>query len=455
LSGGGRVVVRDIDPDHREAFLERGHLARHFFPHRVIRVRKGGPDGLKLARRMCGDDVGPEQLWELVVHALPPVLDDLPPELFFDRDIVWHEQHLGLPGHVGTASVVERGTDLFVPTLVSDTVQRIGRRRELKTQVEKRFNGWSRMFLHAVLDFASDRGARRVFVAGADLAYEHADPTRDVQRAMFDRVYDGSVGPPYRAARDGRWWRLDVADNAGVVVRPRVDALRLSDEPAICVCHDIERGWGHLDEDPAFAAAVDVDAPRYLDEMLEIEAGAGVTATYNIVGFLLPDLVAQVRGAGHCVGFHSYDHASPGEPGGDDQLRHCRAIDYRIKGYRPARSGITTELTDENLAWHNFEWLASSTFSLRLDQPALEHGVVRIPILFDDAHLHNGAPYSGWEKAGLRALADRRTAVFSLHDCYAPGWLPDYAELLRKVADLGRIRSLDEVAAEVLLGEAV
>ena len=39
-------------------------------------------------------------------------------------------------------------------------------------------------------------------------------------------------------------------------------------------------------------------------------------------------------------------------------------IDYRIKGYRPAQSRITAELTDANLAFHNFEWLASSRYSL-------------------------------------------------------------------------------------------
>ena len=85
----------------------------------------------------------------------------------------------------------------------------------------------------------------------------------------------------------------------------------------------------------------------------------------------------------------------------------------------------------------------------------LENGVVRIPIGFDDFDLHRGADYGAWESAGLRALAARETATFSLHDCYAPTWLDAYPDLLRKVGDLGSFRTLDEIAAQVLLSHAV
>jgi peptidoglycan/xylan/chitin deacetylase (PgdA/CDA1 family) len=449
-----RVLVRDLGPGRRDEFVAHGHLARHFFPHRVVRLPKGGPDGLKLARGMCGSDVVAAQLWELVLYALPPALDEFPAELFFDDDIVWHQQQFGLPGQVATATLVEDGTDLYVLNLVSDLVQRIGRRRDAKTRVENRFKGWSRVLLHAVLDFALDRGARRVLVASADLALAHTDRARTVQRPLFDRVYDRSVGSPYRAVRQGEWWVLDVATNADVLVRPPVDAITLSDEPQVCVCHDIERGWGHL-HDPAFVAAIDADAPAYLTRMLDVEADAGIRATYSIVGFLVPELGERVRAAGHSVAFHSFDHAGLGESGAEDQLRHCRDVDYRIKGYRPAESRLTSELTDENLAFHNFEWLASSRFSLGADVPRLANGVVRIPILFDDFDLHNGAVYAPWERAAFEAVGTAGTVAFSLHDCYAPTWLPGYPELLRKVAGLGRLRTLDEVAADVLLGHAV
>jgi hypothetical protein len=189
--------------------------------------------------------------------------------------------------------------------------------------------------------------------------------------------------------------------------------------------------------------------------MLDVEAACGVRATYSVVGFLVPDLHETIAGGGHCIAFHSFDHAGPGEDGSDDQLRRCRDVDYRIKGYRPAQSRLSAELTDTNLAWHNFEWLASSRHALGLDEPILGEAVVRVPILFDDFPLHNGLRYDEWEAAGVAALRDRTTAVFSLHDCYGSRWLDGYEQLLRRVGDLGRLRTLDEVAAGVVLAASV
>lgn len=450
-----RVLVRDLGQECREAFGARGHRERHFFPHRTVRLAKGGPDGLKLARRMCGAETRPDELWELVLYALPPALHEFPADVFFDDDIVWHQQQFGLPGHVATASIVERGSDLYLPTLISDLWQRIGRRRDLKTRVENRFAGWSRLLVHAALGFALDRGVTRVLVPSADLAREHTDKARQVQPLLFERIYDHSLGAPFQATRSGQWSVLDVAANADVVLRPPVTAVGLPGEPRICVCHDIERGWGHVDDDPSFAARADVEARDHLARMLDVEAQVGVDATYSMAGILVPELAEGVRAAGHTVAFHSYDHAGPGDEGVEDQLRQCRQIDYRIKGYRPAQSRLTAELSDENLALHNFEWLASSRYSLGATVPALANGVVRIPILFDDFDLHRGARYDEWEQAGLEALATVGTGVFSLHDCYGSTWLANYRELLAKVADRGRLCTLDEVAAEVVLSQAI
>jgi hypothetical protein len=404
---------------------------------------------------MCGGDAGPADLWELVLYALPPARDEFPADVYNDSDVVWHQQQFGLPGHVATAALVRRGADLLVLNLVSDLVQRIGRRRELKTRIENRFDGWARLLVHAALDFALDMGATRVLVASADWALAHTDPARTVQRPLFDRVYDRSHGPPFRAVREEQWWVLDVAANADVLVRPSPGLLPLSDEPQICVCHDIERGWGHVDDDPGFAAAIDAEAPAHLARMLDVEFDLGVRATYCVVGFLIDEVAGDLRSAGHCVAFHSFDHAGPGEPGAEDQLRQCRQVDYRIKGYRPARSRMTAELSDANLALHNFEWLASSRHSLGLEHPDLADAVVHIPILFDDFALHNHAPYGDWEAAALRTIARPTTAAFSLHDCYGQHWLPDYPSFLRRVSERGRFRTLDEVAADVLLRHAV
>jgi hypothetical protein len=248
---------------------------------------------------------------------------------------------------------------------------------------------------------------------------------------------------------------LGVAGNAEFLLRPPVDSLRLADDPQVCVAHDIERGWGHVDDEPGFAAAIDPQTPGFLARMLEIEAAAGVRATYSILGFLVPELADAVRGGGHCVAFHSFDHAGVGDPAAEHQLGPCREVDYRIKGYRPAQSRLTAELTDANLAFHNFEWMASSRASLRCETPVLTNGVVRFPILFDDFDLHRGVAYDDWEADALATIGAAHTATFSLHDCYGPTWLEQYPDLLRKVADHGRLRTLDEVAADVLLAHAV
>jgi hypothetical protein len=320
----------------------------------------------------------------------------------------------------------------------------------VKTRVEHRLDGWARLLLNAVLDLALDCGAERVLVARGELAHRHTDPARVVQRALFDRVYEGTLGPPFRALPATSWSILDVPAHADVVVRAPVAELPVPNGPRICVAHDIERGWGHFDE-PALAARMDVEAPRHLERMLEIEARADVRATYSVIGILLPAVVDAVRAGGHALAFHSFDHALPGEPDAAHQLDRCRDLDYRIKGYRPSQSRRTPDLTDDQLAFHNFEWMASSAYALGTEEPYLANGVVRIPILLDDFPLHEGVTYADWQRDAFVRLAGREVAVFSLHDCYGSAWLDDYPALLRQVADLGELATLDEVAADVLL----
>jgi len=54
----------------------------------------------------------------------------------------------------------------------------------------------------------------------------------------------------------------------------------------------------------------------------------------------------------------------------------------------------------------------------------------------------------------VAAIDAHEFVAFSLHDCYAEHWLPHYAELLAAVAARGRLRTLDEVAADVALAHA-
>jgi hypothetical protein len=452
------AVVHELGPDAHDAWIERGHKGRHFFPHRVIRLRKGGIDGLKLGRRMVGEHIEPAHLRQLLLHALPPHGDDLPADLFADDDIVWHQQQFGLPAHVATASLVVDGTDLFVPTIVSDIAQRIGRRPGHKTRVENRFKGWAHLIINAAIQAAADLGASRVKVATAAFAHAHTDPARDVGPALFHRVYDAAVGAPFRAEQEGDWWVLDVAANTGPMLPAARSTMPLPGGATVCVHHDIERGWGHLDIDEELAGRADREGPANLERMLQIEADAGVAATYSVVGLLFNQITPAVRAGGHALAFHSFDHADTDEPGADDQLRFCRTVDYRLKGYRPARSSLGPELIGDGLALHNFEWLASSRHSFGFAEPKLEGGVVRIPIITDDFDLYRGTAYGDWHARLFDEITSTVEsdvpAVFSLHDCYGEWWLDDYPPLLDRLGQIAPFATLDQVAARELLAHS-
>jgi peptidoglycan/xylan/chitin deacetylase (PgdA/CDA1 family) len=230
----------------------------------------------------------------------------------------------------------------------------------------------------------------------------------------------------------------------------------------ICICHDIERGLGHTQSDPDFARSVDGPARQALDEMLDVEEREGVRCTYHILGALFDEVRGPVAARGHAVGFHSYDHhiepaATASLPGAIEglesyQLQKCRTLDYRVKGYRPPQSRLTADLSDAHLAFYNFEWLASSRFSLQCSAPHLENGIVKIPIHLDDYDLYTGKQtFDGWATRAVELVRQNNFTALSLHDCYAGFWLKGYAELLQSLRGLGAFQTLDEVAAQTFL----
>jgi hypothetical protein len=188
--------------------------------------------------------------------------------------------------------------------------------------------------------------------------------------------------------------------------------------------------------------------------MLDAERAAGVVATYDLVGTLFGEERARIEAGGHALAFHSYDHVVD-EQGGGDQLRRCREVDYRIKGYRPPRSLATEDTATENLLFHNFEWLATSRYTLRCELPRMRRRLVEIPIAFDDFELHQpGWTWEAWERRAFDEIARRPFVAFGLHDCYAKHWLPHYPRFLARLQALGTLRTLDEVAAAVTLRHA-
>jgi len=430
-------------------FLHKGYQKRHFFPHKIYYLPKCGPDGFKLAERMCGQcDL--KEFWEIVIYADKPVIDEFPQELFFDDDLVWHQQQFGKTGQIATANLVRTAGSLYSMVHISDLVQRISRRREFKTRIENRFKGWQHMLLNSILNFAIENNLETIYSPVSDWAMTNTDPKRTVQKELFERVYDRAVYQNFVALREGNWWAWNVAANRDRVVIPEKREASLQTGKTICLCHDIESGCGHLETDPGFAALADKTSAHHLREMLRIEKELDLKATYNVLGCLFDDVRTAIEGDGHCVAFHSYDHRVT-----TDQLPNCRQVDYRIKGYRPPQSKITPELTDKNLCFHNFEWLASSAHSLNITCPKIESGLVKIPILFDDYDLYwEKVTYEAWAQEALKTVRENDFVAFSMHDCYAGYWLPHYSGFLQEIRGLGQLKTLNEVANEVILANS-
>ena len=103
---------REATAERIDEFVAKGHRRRDSFAHRVHHLPKCGPDGFRLASWMCGVE-DPEALWELVLYAAPELLEGLPPDLFFDDDIVWHQQQFGIPGQVASANIVLDGDTVY------------------------------------------------------------------------------------------------------------------------------------------------------------------------------------------------------------------------------------------------------------------------------------------------------------------------------------------------------
>ena len=448
-----RARFHELAPSRQDEFVAQGLKPSLFFAHRYRVLPKFGPDGFKLATRMCGP-VDPDAAWEIVLYAAGPQLDEFPAELFFDDDLVWHRQQFGLPGHLATANLVLRGRTLHSMVHISDVVQRIGRLREHKTRIENRFRGWVHMLLNAVMNFALEQGVAEVRTPVSELARTHTDPRRNPHAQMFERIYDRSVLARYRATREGGWWVIGVDGNRDRIVVAAAGVAAAPEAKTICICHDIERGIGHLDVDPSFAEMAERTSRGSLGEMLAIEAAAGVRTTYSVVGTLFAEERSRIEPPGHAVAFHSYDHVVAPE-GNREQLSRCRAVDYRVKGYRPPRSLLTAETSDENLLHHNFEWLACSRHPLGFAEPRMHRRLAKIPIAFDDFPLYSkGMAYEAWERAALEEIERRAFIAFGLHDCYAPWWLPHYPRLLERLQALGTLKTFDQVAAGLALANA-
>lgn len=428
-----------VSEDRKDEFLSKGYNGRHFFAHRAYCLPKAGPDGLLLSQRLCSIS-DPAKVREIVLFAAPEEIEEFPKDLFFDNDLIWHQQHFNRPGQIATASLTVDGATIYGCGYTSDAYQRVSSwRREHKTRIEKKFAGWPYMLYNAILNFALEIGATHFYSPTADKIFGSCiDKSRGSDREMFDAIYDRKLFECFDGVvRDGDFWKIDVKQNTGKVICLRQDDEAMELGKTICICHDIEAGLGH-------GAAADDSFLDALSAMLAIENEVGVKTTYNVVGCLMGKARELIEKHGHCVAFHSFDHDIS-----KDQLQRCREVDYRIKGYRPPQSKMTPELSDENLCLRNFEWIACERGPIKLDLPKMTNGVVKIPILLDDYDLSKGWQYPEWEKNAVKQVKENYFAAICLHDCYSRHWLPQYGRFLKEMAALGKLKTMDEVAAQI------
>lgn len=468
---------REFSPNTLGEFLKKGYKQRYFFPHKIYFLPRCGPDGYKMANWMVGK-TNPNQLWEVILYAASPVLGEFPQELYFNDDIVWHQQQLGRTGQIASANLVVVGSALYGNNYLSDLVQRISKIRSFKTRVENRFKGWPYMLLNSILNFALENNINRVYSPTADFVLQHTDPNRKVQRDLFDRLYDAAVNKHYRVRREGNWWRINTTENQDRIIIPDRKEEANDNEKAICLYHDIERGIGHVGIDSNLVTFSENMSPKYLTEMLRIEKNMDVKATYTVVGQFLNEVRHSIEKDGHSLAFHSFNHKVPKiwsqlsrHPkifsmilnliaksrlkSIGNQLGKCRDVDYRLKGYRVAQSTLTDELNDKNLCFHNFEWLGCWMPPDKTQAPHLENRIVKIPMQYDDWKMYKKRiEYQDWEQKAIKIIQENDFSAIGLHDCYAQYWLAHYEGFLKKIRNLGRLKTVNKVANEVFLAHA-
>jgi glycosyltransferase involved in cell wall biosynthesis len=435
------------------AFAKHGLARREVFGHVAIALPKAYPDSQLLLekRGMPRHVVAAGRFAQINLYTTDSY--GLPDELFWHPEINWHHQQLRLKGLIAAAGVWLRENTATITTLQSDLCQQLYRHSRLrntcKTQVETHFKYWYAILFNAVLDYCAVTGLSVLYSPTGEQII--GNTIKDITPDLFLRIYNYPE-KHYQCHRmkrgDAEYWEIPVDANLSRLVRLRPSGPTArtgsTSRPQICIFHDIEE---NVDTDISAAACVD-----NLGQMLAIEKDFGVEATYDVLGTLLERKRSEIWASNprHSIAFHSFNHRIENLT----QLQRCREVDLRVRGYRPPRSKITAELKDYNLTFLNFEWLASSAFSLGFDSCKLENGLVKIPIDRDDYPLFTGAVgYEQWERNLLERASEKQFFAFGLHDCYAELWLAMYPQLLQKLREIGDFVSADAVCDRIFLEE--
>jgi hypothetical protein len=429
----------------RAKFLANGFRGPEYFPHDVICIPKQYPSTCAwLLRGGISQEIIKEgTFFQLNIYSSK--IQGLPAELFTDSEINWHAQQFGRAGLVAAVSLFAYGRELIAEFSQSDLVQLLHRHPDLnaiaKARVDDRFHYWYRIAMNAALDFASLHGFERVFYTTTTHVMAMTRKTPRPSPKLFYRIYDG-IAARYDCERvaiaNGEYWMIPVARNLDRIVPLESvpsPPLRERPRPVVCVSHDVEE---NVD------TPVTVEECRAaLDRMLAIEKSRGIRVTYNLLGRLFHDKAPAIRASDdHSIAFHSYNHDLEDE----QQLPKTRAIDLRIKGYRPPRGIITSELTDEALVLFDYEWLMSGAGRFGFSDVRVTRGVVKIPVHIDDYLLYaKGFTFEQWLARLDTFRANNSVVTLGLHDCYATHWIDRYPALLDHLGSTADFWTADDV----------
>lgn len=432
-----------VTAEREPEFLGKGFKGRHVFPHTLHYLPKAGPGAMRFSGPMCGI-TDPAAQWEILLHAASPRLREIPRDLFFDDDVVWHKRQYGMDGHVAFAFVAAHGDRMFGLNYVSDVVQRISRRRELKTRIETVLRGWTHMLLNGLLNFAVEMGIRTFFSPTAGLVMENSRPA---QPELFERIYDRTLNALFEVRRRGRWWVVDVEANRHRLVRPEPRLAPVRPTATLCLVHEVGApDAGGRPVGPGPSAAI-----RRVEEATRVVKELGCPVTFMAPRTVFEEVRGRVAGEKHALGFAS-DHPLISRELGPE-LVGCRGLDQRTKGYRlagarPAEPGEALEL-----CYHKFDWLLVAGGQARGATVGLERGVVNIPIALDD-HALDEPECDRWASELEAILSTKRPAVVSLGASWWQLGLDRRRRLLERVTRSADLKTCDQLTEAFILSQA-
>ncbi len=444
----GPFRYRVITADRREEFVGKGHKQRHFFPHTLHFLPKAGPGALRLSVSMCGKR-DPNAQWEILLHGVSPQIDDFPRDLFFDNDIVWHKRQYGMPGHIAFAFLVVDGDRMFGINYVSDLVQRIARRREAKTRIEKIFDGWIYMLLNGVLGFAAEMEARTFYSPSAELVMENS---RRAGPELFQRVYDRTLLKLFEARREGAWWAIDVRQALRRVVIPVTCVENRPSVSTVCLTYEVT---ALARDEPSWPG----DPPggfelSSLEIATHLERKMGLPGTYVAPRDLFADVKKLVATERACLAFGASETGSSDRGQLQRELERCRRVSSRTKGYRLPDGRLPGASEAFDLCFHKFDWVLVDHLKARKQTPHLEAGMVRIPNVITDHDLQP-ASCDPWVERALKAIRPGHPVTFSL------GWnwwsLADERRqnILERIVSTSELKTCDQLADEWVLSHAI